>query len=242
MTTGLEDRLRAALRTGADHAPLSAPEWAGPRYIGTAPPRRPALLPAAAAVLLAALVVGFGVAMSTRNGAADGTHTTSPDREMVATTSVPEPATGVRPPFLRGDEYPLVPVDPPAINVGEAVRPGSVRTARLPDVDLVVGFFEMDGGADGARPRRCVYLTVLSSCGDDASSAGVGIAHVQVPSTGEFVYVATWIDVPAGTAYVQFVDPDGTARWQRPLGTTAVFRASANKPKLTAFDADGREL
>lgn len=227
MTTDLEDRLRVALHADADRAPLARPEWEGPMYVSAGSSRRHWRRPALAAALVLTIVAGLAAVASTRRD--DG--------------AVSMPPTFLAPTFLQGDEYVLerAAARPPERSEG-LVDPGSVRAVRPADLDLVVTVFDTAFIHPGALRMRCVEMGAGIACMTAAQRSLMSGDQVDVPGLDQPIGVAVWANVPADAAYVQFVDVDGTARWQRPIDSIAVFRGSGSPTAMRAFDAEGREI
>ena len=88
--------------------------------------------------------------------------------------------------------------------------------------------------------QRCTELVSLSCSPDSPYAPGYSVLV-----DGHFVDdPLVWPVLPAGTAYVQFVDGHGRPRWERAIDGMVVLASSGGSavPLLTAFDVNGHEL
>ena len=120
------------------------------------------------------------------------------------------------------------------------VKPGSWRAFTVPGEDTHLITYVTANIVPLGAVQRCTEL-VSRSCLPDGPYAQSLSALVD----GKFVDAPlVWPVLPAGTAYVQFVDGHGRPRWERAIDGMVVFAGSRGSavPLLTAFDVNGHEL
>ena len=226
-----EDALRSALRADASRAPLPQPDWEGSSYVSRRSTTRPSTgrTRRRLAVLVAAAVVVAGVAARVEQGRTLARRGDRTDR------------TGTVPPVLpRGDEYRVTEVAGVTATPSGVVKPGSWRAFTVPGEDTHLITYVTANIVPLGAVQRCIEL-VSRSCSPDSPYA----PGYSVLVDGHFVEEPlVWPVLPAGTAYVQFVDGHGRPRWERAIDGMVVLAGSGGSavPLLTAFDVNGHEL
>jgi hypothetical protein len=228
MTTDLEERLRADLASDALTAPLVAPEWneLSVRVVDDAhqPRRLPRSLSIAAAVVL--LAGGVTALVSQRADPQAGSFT-PPGEEFPLT-----------------DEFPRTEPTPASLPTDWAAvaRPGSAVFASAPGLDGWLATFETvdyDYTTGTLAQWTCLAMSAPQAefgmiCPLDGSGGGSGGDGAAGRSQ--------WVNVPAGTSVVGYIDGTGKMWWQRPIGRLAMFPRSRDDGTFTAYSDDGTAL
>jgi hypothetical protein len=227
VTTDLEDRLRTELAIDAANVRLAAPEWSGFTVL-TSDPERPSRWPRAASIAAAIVLVGAGA--------------------IAVMSRADEPkAGGYVPPgeqFPLTDEFPRTEPTPASLPTDWAAvaRPGSARFASAPGLVGWLATFETvdyDYTTGTLAQWTCLAMSEPQAtfgmiCPLDGSGAGSG-----GDSTADR---SQWVNVPAGTSVVGYIDGTGRAWWQRPIGRLAMFPRSVSDGTFAAYSDDGTVL
>ncbi len=149
--------------------------------------------------------------------------------------------TGTVPPVLpRGEEYPVTEVAGVTATPAGVVKPGSWRAFTVPGDDNHLITYLTANVVPLGSDQRCNELVSLFCLPESPYAQSIGALR-----DGEFLDAPlVWAALPAGTAFVQFVDGDGRPRWERAIDGMVVF-ASPNGSAvslLTALDEHGRRL
>jgi hypothetical protein len=221
MTSTLEDRIRRVFEADANQASVPNDAWPGPTIELAAGPqsrRRPVLMLAAVAAAIV-VVAGTAYLVTRPNDAAPGAW---------------QPA---------GVEYPIV-------DLGPATSSRNLTTASLSRMIQVPGqpvatltrtveyFF-----GPTAVEMRCVELSG-EGCAPDwtwGRQPDVSISSsVDNHEASEDIWM--WNGLPAGTAYVAYIDGDRHL-WQRPISGFAAFPDVAGRNEVvTAYSSEGTVL
>jgi hypothetical protein len=228
MTTDLEDRLRADLASDALTAPLTAPEWneLSVRVVDDA--RQPRRLARSLSIAAAVVLLAGGV-----------TALVWPRAEPQARSFTPPGEE-----FPLTDEFPRTEPTPASLPTdwSAVARPGSAVFASAPGLHGWLVTFETvdyDYTTGTLAQWTCLAMSTPQAefgmiCPLDGSGGGSGGDGTAGRSQ--------WVNVPAGTSVVGYIDGIGKTWWQRPVGRMAMFPRSGSDGTFTAYSDDGTVL
>jgi hypothetical protein len=101
-------------------------------------------------------------------------------------------------------------------------------------------------GGEAPVEVRCIAEDTSSMCVPDYAEAGVSVFRTATVEGQTNPFLWAWAQVPAGTAYVSYVDGQ-LSLWQRPVDGVAVFPdvydgGNGDSEVAVAYSADGVEL
>ena len=231
-----ERTMRTALDADASRAPSRRVPWTGPTFHDTrAAPRRSGRV-AAAGVIAAATVAAF-IAVGVRDS----------DRSSPAAFQPP------------GREFPIADLGPATrhdaddVTLAELSRDIGVPGAWHLTIEIGLEYQEGEAPVE----VRCIEEN-SAMCVPEYAEAGLSVYRTATSPGDTNPFLWAWVEVPAGTAYVTYVDEgqvqapgveDGlVSLWQRPVRGVAVFpdvyAGSDNwdSEVAVAYSVDGVEL